>query len=304
MPELRKNQHPLAERGLQPDSLSAQLNMVRSLGNMAEELKRFNIVEATIEHLERERQSRPWSWTTMETNAANVSAGLSRLPQLTGNRHPPVILKQSQEWQDALKTIRRLSKLNAPQELPALTMVQMREAAKSLPQREATILYIAWATAGRIGDVMQLARKHVWLVKRSDDSYDMHVYFARGKIVSKAGPYTTDTQVTAEVAGIIRAEIAKGGQYFLFHAPSTAERERMKDRVREALRKADPAMELRSVRRGAVQHLAAHGATMAELLRYTKHSDIRMLRRYLAYGRAKCEETAIGTSCGARLWRN
>ena len=54
--------------------------------------------------------------------------------------------------------------------------------------------------------------------------------------------------------------------------------------LKVALRVVDPALEQRSLRRGAIQALAASGLKDEELLHYSGHSSVQMLRRYLNYG--------------------
>ena len=53
---------------------------------------------------------------------------------------------------------------------------------------------------------------------------------------------------------------------------------------RAALRVSRPELSWRSVRRGALQQLAASGCSEAELLTFSRHTNVQQLRRYLSFG--------------------
>ena len=61
------------------------------------------------------------------------------------------------------------------------------------------------------------------------------------------------------------------------------------------MRHIDVELELRSIRRGGLQHLASRpNAKLDEVLLFSRHSDKEMLRRYLDHGLyAREEEDAI-----------
>jgi hypothetical protein len=70
--------------------------------------------------------------------------------------------------------------------------------------------------------------------------------------------------------------------------------------VRQALRAVDPALEQRSLRRGALLTMAAAGVSEAVLLEFSGHTTGRMLRRYLGFG-ASLAATGMQTLAAAAL---
>jgi hypothetical protein len=52
-----------------------------------------------------------------------------------------------------------------------------------------------------------------------------------------------------------------------------------------AVRRAEPSLNMRAVRRGALQCLAINGTDIETLLQFSGHSSERTLKRYLDWGR-------------------
>jgi hypothetical protein len=84
--------------------------------------------------------------------------------------------------------------------------------------------------------------------------------------------------------------------YFLFPSPAT-----LGTAVRAALRRADPRMELRSIRRGSLLDMAERGVPEVVMLEFSGHTTLAMLRRYLAWGTAAKAITNQTAAAGARL---
>ena len=71
--------------------------------------------------------------------------------------------------------------------------------------------------------------------------------------------------------------------------------------VRTALRTSNMALDIRSLRRGAAQKMAAEGVPLATILTFTKHVDVAMLKRYLHFGQAPSEEGTKATRAASAL---
>jgi hypothetical protein len=54
--------------------------------------------------------------------------------------------------------------------------------------------------------------------------------------------------------------------------------------VRKLLREINPDLEQRSLRRGALQAMGENGTSEADLLTFSGHASVEMLRRYLSWG--------------------
>ena len=111
--------------------------------------------------------------------------------------------------------------------------------------------------------------------------------------------------VTKDIADLLRTQLQSAkdnGHRFLFQMPSKTAREDCKTKIRDALRAVDPNLELRSIRRGALQHMASQNVSMEDLRIYSRHSSVAMLRRYLHWGRAPSEEASRGMKAAGALW--
>ncbi len=71
--------------------------------------------------------------------------------------------------------------------------------------------------------------------------------------------------------------------------------------IKLALRRAHPDLEQRSLRRGAIQTLAATGLSDEELLKYSGHTNVQMLRRYLNFGKLSGEGKRLQQQAGHLL---
>ena len=130
-------------------------------------------------------------------------------------------------------------------------------------------LEVAWVTAARGGDVLRIRTKEVE-VKTGGTK----VRFVVGKTASRQ-PYTVNTAPLSQSA----REYVLGADPEGWLFPGVRG-----DDLRVALRRADPRLEQRSMRRGALQHLAAEGVGDVDLLAYSQHRQVDTLRRYLNFG--------------------
>ena len=145
-------------------------------------------------------------------------------------------------------------------------------------------LEIAWVTAARGGDVRALRIGDVKVVDQTTK-----VKFCIGKTASSQ-PYTVmTTPLSRETSIYIEQRSREAGGGWLF---PKVEGEQLKI----ALRRAHPKLEQRSIRRGALQHLAQSGLSDEALLHYSQHRSLQTLKRYLDFGwlSGECDERAKG----------
>jgi integrase len=151
----------------------------------------------------------------------------------------------------------------------------------------AAIIAIAWVTTGRTGSVVQ-AKVQDFTVR--DDTLQLTV--RRGKSARLGQPPHTITTKMGSFAKYILPAFeptvpTRDEGRFLFYAPTRQARHNMLEEVKITLRSATGLreMENRSLRRGALQCLAAAGAPTATLLSFSGHSQLATLKRYLDFGR-------------------
>eukprot|EP00744_Colponema_vietnamica_P026995 GILI01040281.1.p2 GENE.GILI01040281.1~~GILI01040281.1.p2 ORF type:complete len:172 (-),score=28.86 GILI01040281.1:618-1133(-) len=130
---------------------------------------------------------------------------------------------------------------------------------------------IAWLTAGRGNDVRYLLAKDLQL----SDNNLMTITFRQGKTASHKA-YTVGVPHASQQTTDFLNRMKRNNSWAF---PGVKGED-----IKNALRRADPRLEQRSLRRGRLQYLSAKGATDAELKELSQHADIAMLRRYLDMG--------------------
>jgi hypothetical protein len=177
-------------------------------------------------------------------------------------------------------------------ELPALTAV----------------IYMAFLLGQRLSDMLQLAPTDMAIEAFDNDEF-LTITVRRSKVSHTRPPFTLHLPRTVYPAQqlIEAAERAQTkGQLFLLSSGNTQkERDALSEACAAMLKDAHEDLQLRSVRRGGLQRLAAAGATLEELLMFSHHANTDMLLRYLGWGRksahhARTMATVLGqaTSMG------
>jgi hypothetical protein len=181
-----------------------------------------------------------------------------------------------------------------PNQPTPATLQHVKTAIAQLPddslRKELTvILALAWMTTARVGCVNQLDASDVTIP--TDGS--LSVRFLRGKgVLSRGQAYTVPPQGTLPI--ITQLLAARNGRRLF---PNT-----LGTKVKEALRRAHPTLEQRSLRRGSLQHLSTvPGMTDSLLLLFSGHARIETLRRYLSWGTAAHHTRQMMQPMGAAL---
>ena len=146
------------------------------------------LTTALIAFLSGEREKRRWRASTTLKKFATVQGALALLPAY--RTAPPIILSQCPLWRQAMRAAGIAARVELPRQPVPATPAEVRKAVsmeKCLPTAAAIIL--AWATAARVGCVLQLSRDDV--TTQADGS--LSVRFRRGKGARVRGPYTVHT---------------------------------------------------------------------------------------------------------------
>lgn len=250
--------HPLTKLGLVKGTRQGRqraLNWIIQQDN----LDNWEIEPALLETIARQRRARRWKWSTTLRGMAAMQGAL---------KHYGVELN-TPNWRLAVRGVAIKSREERPrQALPATTaMVQV--VIDTATPRVAAAVALAWMTCARPGCISQLQPEDVAL---NHDGM-IAVTFRRGKAVRSRGPYTVHTKLPQNWRALIRSQLEQQNPF------RTKPRE-----IREALRVAEPRLEQRSLRRGALQTLARSGVPEEDLLHFSGHTTAAMLRRYLEWG--------------------
>lgn len=226
---------------------------------------------ATIEFLKKDRK---WKCSTTLKAAASIQGAMSLLP-LYKSGASAITLTKDVVWKQAMKSLQRQCKEEKPTQPIAATAEQIRQITEPLFQEgktaTAVALILGWYTASRLGCVIQLEKEDI--VCNSDRS--LTVTFRRGKGVIARGPYTVHTTQLAEQDFHPMKTYLDSRDKVIFTKATTT------DRLRTAIKAVFPHLEQRSLRRGALQAMAAAGVDETTLMRYSGHTRLQTLHRYL-----------------------
>ena len=267
--------HPLALQAWEKTTLEGHGRALRAIEESphASRLARLPLVTGLLEVLNRRRKERRWCYSTMLRTLAELQGALRNLPLTRGV--PAVDLSSSIEWTAALKTVASRAKSERPRVPKAATADQVTAALRAEPDRATRLLLaITWLLCGRTGDCRQLTADDV---VAHPGGTGFTVTFRKGKTVSKRGPYSLHSTFPVEWLPLLQIEWPDVSWVDLLKKSSVPE-------VLRALRRADPALENRSLRRGALQTLALKGHSEELLLAFSGHTQVATLRRYLQWG--------------------
>lgn len=283
----------LPHRALAKSTVLAHKRILRQLMSMPQDLKSMDLGDALVNHFIRQRQLKRLRWSTLLTKMATAHGALRLLPLYTTTTHS-VMMKESIVWMQSMKAVSKEAKQEVPVQATPATWEKVLEAIRKASKVEVRVaLLMTWLTCGRGGDVLQLQPDCVEVQETG-----LMVHFRRGKTVKTRGAYPIFTplppqELKEEVLAYLKAAITSK-QRWLF--PGVKGKD-----IKEALRKADPRLEQRSLRRGAIQELARSNLSDEELLKYSGHTNVQMLRRYLNFGKLSGEGRQLQSQAAVLL---
>ena len=265
----------LAERGLVASTRMEHLRMLRTLSQIPADLHKAPMTTAIIEHLMRLRKAHHWRWSTAFKHLCCAQGALNLLPLY--RLAPALQLSACPVWRQAMRAAQIACRQELPRQPRPATWQEVEKTLrteKSLPVFSAILL--SWMTCARVGCILQLSRPDIDI--RPD--HTLSVRFRKGKSVRTRGPYVVHT---APVPAALMPRL----QRWLDQRKTTLfpTRPPLGVAVKEALRRTNPALEQRSLRRGSLQTVArTPGMTDATLMELSGHTQVSTLRRYLSWG--------------------
>jgi hypothetical protein len=206
---------------------------------------------------------------------------LRHLPEYTGSTTAIDTLRESVVFADAARRALHLAKITKRfTEAQAMTEEQYLAAATAL--RDPTsrlLLHLCWAFAARVeihGKDIVFGNTNV------HGRQTLHVTFRYGKGAAFWGPYTIATNVNVAVGKDLATLIRTRRKDSVLFLPT--EQQALSRAVHEGGN-----LDVRSIRRGRLQDLAAKGVTTEELRLLSGHRRQDTLLRYLGWGRWAAE---------------
>jgi integrase len=286
-----------AQNGIKPAQRAAHRRVWRRLLAMPPKLRELPLPTAVLTTLEAWRHESNWSPPTWSRTLGAAMGALSRASLYTTSAMDFPMASHA-VMKDALKAAKKEENTFVSRPPKPCTKDTMKAAVTNATGAVKEQLILAWLTAGRVGDVLQLKQENVTLKPDT-----MAVQFRRGKGVELGSPYTVHTACPPEWRPTIEAMLRrrKPGQ-FLWHADSPKARTLMGKDVAAALKRVDADLEQRSIRRGALQHMATEDETSEEILMmFSGHRRVETLRRYLDWGNKHALRERRGKTAAANL---
>ena len=184
-----------------------------------------------------------------------------------------------------LKDLRGTSWSTATGDTPVMTKQHAKQLATLDGSQEedlATIVLAAWWLGQRIGDMLKLAPEDV---KQVSPKLGM-LTIRRGKVTSKIGPFTIGFDpngAEGRMNKLLTLAKRRSTQKFLVLS-SLDDFEHQSEKVATLLKRIDPALGRRSIRKGGLIRMANNGMEIKDLLSFSKHVSEHMLMRYLGGG--------------------
>lgn len=182
-----------------------------------------------------------------------------------------------------LRVLERAAAREIPVRAPPIAAHVIEEIILRMPDHVSLLIAITFVWGQRLSDTALMRRDRIFLTLTG-----WAVTFVEGKTIAHTGPYTLYMPgaqhipaannpiihwINSQILFMYRTQAwVKGGTFF---PPGTLQQ--------AAARLANVGYEVRSVRRGGLQHLATAGLSPQELLNFSRHKTIEMLFRYLGY---------------------
>lgn len=289
----------LASRALAKSTVMSHKRVLRALMKLPERYWELPLDRAMEQYFLDEKAAKKWLPTTTVVKMANAHGALRLLP-LYVEKELPVLMRESVIWTQAMKAAAKCAKQMPPQQPTAATWAEVAQAVKSEPVVAIKMaVLMAWLTFGRGGDVLLLKPSDVVMTSKESagkegGSKGMAVSFWKGKTVKTRGSYTVFTQPPPPefLEEFVAFHKAMRAEQYLFKGVAGAQ-------IKIALRRANPQLEQRSLRRGAIQAVAATGISDTEMLHYSGHTNVAMLRRYLNFGKLSGEGAKLSSQAAA-----
>ena len=233
-----------------------------------------------------------WRHSTQLKAAASVQGAFKILPLYFANT-ASILLRDFPIWRLSLVTFGQRSKQELPSQPKAATWDQVSSAVSACKNdAQAMALLLGWLTAARLGCVRQLTKADIkWSAQHT------LIRFSKGKSARIRGPYTVHAQPIPPEFRDRWTNFFGQRDTVLFPRHVTGKS------LKEALRHIDPELEQRSIRRGALQAMALCDVDEETLMRYSGHTQVSTLRRYLNWNATNSKVQKDMTEAGKPLVR-
>lgn len=273
----KKSVPTLAMMAFAKSTTEAHYRWIRELSELPIVYTRMMAPDALVSWLAALRLQRRWKWSTTARNMAALAGALILLPAYRQTSFS-IRLGDDPTWRMATQAVRKRMLAELPHQPQAASYTDIKKAiATTSCLASRAVLVLAWAFCGRVGDILKLRKDELQLQRLPTGAMHLTATFLRAKTSSARGPYTLHTAID-QLQGSLLEKWLQTRRSWIFPREITT------SRITTALRQVRPDLECRSIRRGALQTLAASGVSEATVLEFSAHTSVGMLRRYLGWG--------------------
>ena len=234
------------------------------------DLDELSLDLALIEFFSRCAVRRGWKPSTLETRLS-MTAGALRLLPLYATGASPIVMGQSCLWSQAVRAAHKRRLHQFTKRATPATWAQVEEIMRNFEGDAAWLIMLAYCACARVGDACRLRRQDINM-----EEGGLVVTFRKGKTTMKRGAYTVpaslprNSPLSQNLLTFLRSK-----RGFLFKKQAYKETIVLLRTVQ---------LTQHSLRRGAIQQLAASGMPATEMLKFTGHNTVASLISYLDDG--------------------
>jgi len=270
--------------------------MLVTLSALSTHLHHLPLPVAIATHLHDLSQAKFWAPTTLFKYMCTAQGALRLLP-VYRKGGKSISLNTDPQWLLAMRGARQKAVEHIPNQPKAASSADVAKALHAAKgdtkENVRAVLMLGWLTAGRLGCIRQLKSEDLVFDKQQKT---LHITFRRGKGVRcRRTAYTVTTLILSGAWWYELTNYVSKRPTFLF--PRT-----LPDKaITTALSAAG--IEQRSIRRGALQTMAAQNVPPEILMNFSGHSSINTLNRYLDFGKKRFDLASKCAKAATALWK-
>lgn len=285
--------HELVWRQLAASTRATHARWLHCIRGMPTDLRRVPFGRAITELVLRMGTARKWCWSTVASALSACASALASLPIYT-TETKPIDIKKDSYFTQALQRAQHLARTNTGSSSLSIGMTrgQFQQLTGSSGLKAPSVrmlLMLCWHFAARVGDMRQVRPCDVSIKAteaREDQAVPTVITFRFGKGAAWWGPYSIHAILPKRAACDLSAFMQRcPTEQPMFSLGDQAALSAAVGEVRGRLSTGEEGrLNLRSVRRGALQSAAADGTPDDELQLLSGHKRRDTLLRYLGWG--------------------
>lgn len=176
-----------------------------------------------------------------------------------------------------------------PERVTPITLPHLLKISFKTDLHHRALIHLSWAFAARLTSITALTRQQLQFHQHNDRFSTVTATFRAGKTILATGAYTITALIPTQTANWI---LSRPARIFDHHIQT----------YYNTLRRVLRPYKIRSIRRGALQHLAKQGIAPELIMLISRHKTIASLYAYLDDGLHAAWETRQTIPLTASLW--